>query len=207
MKGTSIFDVHAGSWDTAPRMSLAKAVFEAICQRVAIDTSMKVLDFGAGTGLLSVAAGSRTGEVTAMDTSAKMLAVLDDKLRDREIRNIRTCHCDLVNEAHLRGEYDLIISSMTLHHVKDTALLFARFHDVLKTGGEFAVADLDAEDGMFHTDNTGVHHFGFSRDALIAAAADAGFRNLRYEIVHRMEKKRRDGTVGDYRIFLFTGNT
>jgi hypothetical protein len=60
---------------------------------------------------------------------------------------------------------------------------------------------------MFHSDNTGVYHFGFTPEVLLAAAADAGFRNLRHEIVHRMEKNRSDGTVGNYRIFLFTGNS
>ncbi|HPQ54807.1 MAG TPA: class I SAM-dependent methyltransferase [Spirochaetota bacterium] len=205
MKGTSIFDERAGSWDTAPRMSLAKAVFEAIHERTGINSSMRVLDFGAGTGLLSVAASVYAGEVTAMDTSGEMLSVLDVKLKDRGIRNVTTLYCDLLTDEHRPGYYDLIISSMTLHHVKDVPALFNRFYQVIKKGGIFAVADLDKEDGMFHSDNNGVHHHGFTRETLVEAAEAAGFRNIRHEIIHSMEKKRNDGSHAEYRIFLLRG--
>ena len=39
------------------------------------------MDFGAGTGLLSLALGEQAGEVTAVDTSAEMIKVLGEEAR------------------------------------------------------------------------------------------------------------------------------
>lgn len=205
MNGYSIFDERAGSWDTVPRMNLAKAVFEAIIARIDIHSSMNVLDFGAGTGLLSVSVSGMAGNVTAMDTSREMLAVLEGKLKERGITKVKTCYCDIFNDEHDSEAYDLVVSSMTLHHVQDVGFLFRRFFDVMKNGGIFAVADLDLEDGTFHSDNSEVYHYGFERGALFDLASAAGFRNIRHDIVHVMHKQRSDGTTGDYRIFLLSG--
>ncbi len=38
-----------------------------------------------------------------------------------------------------------------------------------------AISDLDKEDGSFHTEDTGLYHFGFERDAITSVANLAGF--------------------------------
>ena len=60
-------------------------------------------------------------------------------------------------------------------------------------------ADLEAEDGSFHPDNTGVHHFGFDRDALVAMTRDAGFRAIEVSTASVLRKPH-----GDFPVFLLT---
>lgn len=56
--------------------------------------------------------------------------------------------------------FDGIISAMALHHIKDTQHLLRTFTSHLHPGGFIALADLDREDGSFHTHgNEGVFHF------------------------------------------------
>jgi 2-polyprenyl-3-methyl-5-hydroxy-6-metoxy-1,4-benzoquinol methylase len=59
MSGTERFDQVAGSWDEDPgRVALARAVAEQIRQQVPLMPQMDVLDFGCGTGLLTLAVGA-----------------------------------------------------------------------------------------------------------------------------------------------------
>lgn len=63
-----------------------------------------------------------------------------------------------------------------------------------------AIADLDSEDGSFHTENTGVFHSGFDRSAFLSSAKSAGFKDLEIvdaSIAHKPH--------GDYSVFLLTG--
>ena len=49
---------------------------------------------------------------------------------------------------------------------------------MLHDGGVIAISDLDLEDGSFHTEDTGVYHFGFERDSIVSVANQAGFREV-----------------------------
>ena len=68
---------------------------------------------------------------------------------------------------------DLVVSSMVLHHLPDVAAAFRRLRACLSVGGWIAVADLDAEDGSFHSDRTGVFHNGFDRQTVLEWLAQA----------------------------------
>ena len=53
---TARFDRAAAQWDNNPmRVARSKTVAESIRQAVPLRTDMQVLDFGAGTGLLTLA--------------------------------------------------------------------------------------------------------------------------------------------------------
>jgi SAM-dependent methyltransferase len=101
------------------------------------------------------------------------------------------------------GRFHLIVSSMTLHHVPDTAALFREWYDLLHPGGVVAFVDLDKEDGSFHGDRTGVHHFGFDRARLTQFLYDAGFRDVRNTTATTITKDI-DGEAHDFSVFLIT---
>jgi hypothetical protein len=71
---------------------------------------------------------------------------------------------------------------------------------MLHAGGTIALADLDKEDGSFHTENTGVFHFGFDQETFASWAKSAGFEDINIEIVSIAKKP-----YGEYPIFLLTG--
>ncbi len=106
---------------------------------------------------------------------------------------------DLSTET-LDRKFDGIISSMTIHHLEDTKTLLLKLYGMLNDGGFMAIADLDSEDGSFHSDNTGVFHYGFDRIILENMAKEVGFKNIRFDLASTINKPHRTFTV-----FLMTG--
>ena len=199
---TGHFDQAAGAWDLeARRVALAQGVAGAIQERIPLSRAMDVLDFGCGTGLVTLALAPLVGTITGADTSPGMLQVLSEKVAAASIA-VALRPLDGSAGLALGGPYHLIVSSMTLHHVADVPGLFHRFAAHLHPGGQVALADLDAEDGSFHDGVPGVHHLGFRRDQVMGWLEAAGFLEIRLEtaVVTRKGDK-------DYPVFLASGRS
>ena len=195
---TTHFDTAARDWDQRPMSQQLAAVPPRLLSQVPFAASDHVLDFGAGTGLLSTAIAPRVARVTALDMSAAMLQVLDEK----GFANIAPLQQDIF--AGLPGRYHAIVSCMALHHVADTGALLRAFAAALHPGGRIALVDLYAEDGSFHGDNEakGVQHLGFVPEALQALAERAGLSDIDFTEILRMQH--RNGR--SYPLFLMTGH-
>ena len=75
--------------------------------------------------------------------------------------------CQGIIHKTIAEKFDLLMSAMTMHHVKDTSKLIQRFQEHLSHGALITLADLDNEDGSFHPKDTeGVFYFGFERNPL-----------------------------------------
>ena len=198
------FDKKAATWDENPtRVKLAEDVVHSIQQQVTLLPDMDVLDFGCGTGLLAMSVLPSVKSVTGIDTSQGMLDVLEAKAKRQVLSNVYTRH---LNPGDcLPGAYDLIISSMTFHHVESTEALLAQLFQTLKVSGKICVADLDIEQGTFHDDNTGVFHFGFDRDALRKLFVKAGFSNIKDVTATEIVKPNQSGALRTFTVFLMVG--
>jgi ubiquinone/menaquinone biosynthesis C-methylase UbiE len=202
VEDTHRFDQAASTWDEDPaRVGLARAVAEEILRRLGQTSNMDVLDFGCGTGLLTLALQSHVRSVTGADSSAGMLGVLEQKVRETGLASVRPYLLDGAHPLASAGSFDLITSSMTLHHVSDLPALFSTFRSLVRPGGRVALADLDKEDGTFHKPEiTDVHHLGFERGDIRKLLAAAGFGDLQdaTAFVHRRNER-------EYPVFLVTG--
>ncbi|PKQ14922.1 MAG: SAM-dependent methyltransferase [Actinobacteria bacterium HGW-Actinobacteria-7] len=197
------FDDEAASWDEQPgQVEFALELASAI--RVSIDLSpdMDVLDFGCGTGLLATELLPSVRSVTAADTSAGMLDVLNRKIATRSLANIRTA---LIGSDAMGGDYDLILCSLTLHHVEDVEGLLGDFHRMTAAVGRLCICDIDLDGGAFHENRAGVFHDGFKRDSLSAMMEAAGFVDIEATTAMRLSRPGRDGAVRDFELFLMTG--
>jgi rubredoxin/predicted TPR repeat methyltransferase len=195
---TERFNDAAAEWDKGDiRQEIAEAVFHTIASRIALLNNMNILDFGAGTGLLSFKIAPIVKSVTGVDLSEKMLEQIAAKNSDTV--HVKPICQDIFNEP-LDERFHGIVSSMAMHHVEDTAVLFETFHAHLKRDGFIAIADLEAEDGTFHTQgNDGIFHFGFEREALRRTIEKAGFEHVRYHHAHTVSKEEKN-----YPIFVVT---
>ena len=191
------FDARARTWDDDPRRRhLAESIVAALERAVPLRKDMAALDYGAGTGLLTLALAARVRRVLAVDASAGMLAVLAQKARAGNVANVGILRADFAHDPLPAGPFDLVASAMTLHHVADVADLLRKFHALLAPGGHVALADLDAEDGTFHAANApGVHHLGFARGEFAAQLEAAGFADVRIADAVRNEKNGRAYSV------------
>jgi predicted TPR repeat methyltransferase len=196
------FDQKAATWDDEPRrVKLAREVAAGIINTANPTEAMDAMDFGCGTGLLTLFLQPNLRTIDGVDSSRGMLDVLERKARERGLTNVRPVHCAVERGERPAGPYHLVVSSMTLHHVAELAPLFRLFHDLLLPGGTLCVADLDKEDGTFHDDQTGVQHFGFERHDVIKILAEAGFTGFRDDTIAVIEKSSPDKTR-TYPVFL-----
>ncbi len=202
----SRFDAIAAQWDESPmRTNMAKAVADAIAAEVPLESHWRALEYGCGTGLVGLRLLPHLGHVLETDLSSGMLAVLEEKARAAGLDKIETQVLDLTTNTPPATRFDLIFSSMALHHIPDVAGLVRTFFSMLSPGGWVALADLDAEDGSFHSpDVPGVEHHGFERKTLEGWVRAAGFTRVSIRTAYTVERER-DGQQRRYPIFLAIG--
>jgi len=182
------------SWDmSSKRVQNAKGIAEYIIKNIKLKTDMKIMDFGAGTGLLSYFIAPYVHTIVAVDNSPSMLEKFKEKAPEFKCK-IEMLELDL-SQNDIDEKFHGIISSMTIHHLEDTKALFVKLYNMLEKNGFIAIADLDSEDGSFHSDNTGVFHYGFKRETLELIAKEVGFKNIRFELASTIKKPQANFTV------------
>jgi tRNA (cmo5U34)-methyltransferase len=187
------------SWDmNSKRVQDAKGIADLIVKNIDLNNTMELMDFGAGTGLLGYCVAPHVSKIVAVDNSPSMLMEFKNKC-DSFSCVTEVIEKDLSTET-IDRKFDGIISSMTIHHLEDLGALFSKFYTMLNDNGFIAIADLDLEDGSFHSDNTGVFHYGFDRELLENIALESGFKDIKFDLASTITKPHREFTV-----FLMTG--
>ncbi|WP_133011539.1 class I SAM-dependent DNA methyltransferase [Marinomonas flavescens] len=193
-----LFEKQASNYEkNKHRVSNVDRIANAVINNVNLDREMHVMDFGSGTGLLLERIAPFVRKVTAIDISRAMNEQLVTKQASLAC-DIDILEIDLVS-TDITDKFDGILSSMTMHHVKDIEAMFVKFYSLLNDGGIIAISDLDKEDGSFHTEDTGVFHSGFDRELIANAAKQACFRDVEVidaSVVHKPH--------GDFSVFLLT---
>jgi 2-polyprenyl-3-methyl-5-hydroxy-6-metoxy-1,4-benzoquinol methylase len=199
----SNFDARASIWDDNPiRVKLADDVAVAIIDECRPSSEMDVLDFGCGTGLLTLRIQPLIRSIVGVDSSRGMLDVFKNKIQTMRLTNASAQLLEVDNGETLLGVHDLVVSNMTLHHVRDLSMLFSRFFEILRPGGRICVADIDLDGGEFHENADGVFHYGFDRDELKKTIADAGFVDIRFRLATEVEKQARSGGMRAFTVFI-----
>ncbi len=177
------FDDEAATWDDDPGHEARQvAVARAIEEVVDLDTGMRALDVGGGTGRLSILLADRVGSAVVTDPSAGMVQVARQRIEEAGLSDrLSAVRADLTTD-RLGGSFDVVWSSMALHHVQDLDGLLRSLAELLVDGGQLAIADLDEDpDGAFHAhlaDFDG--HHGFHRERLVEQLVRAGFADVRF---------------------------
>ena len=177
---TNSFDERAATWDDDPaKVERARTVAGVISGAIPLDRSMRMLEYGAGTGLVTQALQESIGPVTLADTSKGMREVIQDKIDAGSITNARVWDLDLATQPAPDERFDLIVTVLTLHHISNVHPVLAGFAELLEEGGHLCVVDLDEEDGSFHGADFEGHH-GFQRSRMSTHLADVGFTEIAF---------------------------
>lgn len=185
----NVFDEKAKTWDDDPsHVERAQVVARTMRDTLPLDDSTRVLEYGAGTGLVSQFLADAVGPITMVDTSAGMRSVIEGKIAAGTIPGGRVWDIDLGGDVvHVDERFDLVITVLTLHHVPDLDAVLANIAGLLDHGGHLVVVDLDKEDGSFHDDGFAGHH-GFDHDHLASALERAGFADVAFRPCHHIVK-------------------
>jgi SAM-dependent methyltransferase len=196
----NFFDEKAATWDDDPAKSeRARRAAVAIREAIPVSPTDRLLEYGAGTGLVSQELQPFVGQLTLADSSEGMRDVMTQKVAAGVLEGARIWNLDLDSEAPPAEAFDLVVTVMVMHHVNDIALVVSRFNDALAPGGHLCVVDLEAEDGSYHGDDFHGHH-GFETDAFAGLLREGGFADV---TAVRYDEMLRDGRP--FPLFLATG--
>jgi len=196
------FDDYAQTWDTEKRIDRAKVIANEISDSLGIDRAYSAMEFGCGTGLVSFNLCDRFENITLIDSSKGMIDILNSKIEKYEVNNMNASQKDLLKGDSLNMTFDVIYSSMVLHHIPDTLAIIKKFYELLNTDGYLCIVDLDEEDGSFHKDFSDFDgHNGFNQEELKSLLASAGFNDIESSVFYYDEKMIEDEKV-KYSLFL-----
>jgi len=182
------FDAKARSWDADPaKVERARKVAELISARVPTLAAARVLEIGAGTGLLGFALRDPAKEVMLADSSPEMLAVATERLRASGACNVAIVGLDLEKDQLPAARYDVVCALLVLHQVPDTDALLRKLHGVLEPGGYLCLSDLEVENASFHGAGFSGHN-GISREGLRDAIQRAGFTDVQFQPAFEIRK-------------------
>ena len=139
--GTEHFDSKAADWDNDPdKVSRAQEVAAAVAASVPLTESTRLLEYGAGTGLVSQSLSERVAEVVLADNSAGMREVMSQKIEAGTLpAQARVWDLDLERDPVPDEEFDLVVTSMVLHHVRDLPAVLTGFAALLRPGGHLFI--------------------------------------------------------------------
>ena len=183
------FDIKAAGWDQDPmHWDRSEAIANEIKKLIHLNIEMRVLEYGAGTGITSFLLKDLVKEITLMDNSSEMVKVMTEKIKASKVKNLKVLNFNLEQSDYKKDRFDLIFTQMVLHHVTYIDLIISRFYKLLNPGGFLAIADLYPEDGSFHGDGfTG--HRGFDVEILSNQIRNQGFTNISHRKCFVINKK------------------
>jgi 2-polyprenyl-3-methyl-5-hydroxy-6-metoxy-1,4-benzoquinol methylase len=94
-----------------------------------------VLDFGCGTGIITLEIAGNVKEIHAIDISSKMIQAAKRKADERKIENIDFAQSTIFDERFKRESFDAILVFSVLHYLKDSHKVMQRINELLKPGG------------------------------------------------------------------------
>ena len=171
------FNHKAETFDSPKNIFLANLVCQAVEKQLDLLSDKEILDFGGGTGLLTLPLARQAKFVTLVDISEKMLEQARLKAEQQDIKNIQFLEQDLLVNP-LEQQFDLIVVSRVLHHMPDLDAALSLFHQHLRENGQLFIADFV---------KTEQNHHGFNLEELKNKLSHFGFSDSKNQILYGVE--------------------
>lgn len=116
----------------------------AVLRRLGLNETHTLVDFGAGTGTVTLAAALLCRRVVAIDVSTPMRRTLEQQAQLLGLSNVESVGGGFLSYRHDGELADFVYSRNALHHLPDfwKVLALQRMTAVLKPGGHLFLRDL-----------------------------------------------------------------
>ena len=172
------FNHKAESFDSPKNIFIADLICKEVEKQIVDFSDKRILDFGGGTGLVTLPLAAQSKSVTLVDISDKMLEQARLKVEKQAIDNVYLLQQDLLTNP-LNQLFDIIVVSRVLHHMPNVEKTLAMFRNHLVEDGQLFIADFVKTD---------VNHHGFHLDELEENLSQNGFLPVKSQIIYSAEK-------------------
>ncbi|TCJ03924.1 class I SAM-dependent methyltransferase [Cytobacillus praedii] len=170
---TNVFEQMAKRYDTVERMELAKVIVKEVKTELQNSKSKSLIDYGSGTGLVSLELTDLADSILLVDSSKQMLDVAKAKITLKGITNAKVLYSDFTQDTpELKA--DIVLMSLVLLHIPDTNKILHELFNILNNGGKLIIIDFDKNDKIQHPK---VHN-GFSYEELKRRLIEVGFKSI-----------------------------
>lgn len=169
----NVFEQMAKKYDTEDRIELAKVIIKEVRSELQNSKTKSLLDYGSGTGLVSLEVADLVDSILLVDSSQQMLEVAKAKISHKGITNSKVLYTDFIEETS-KLKADIVLMSLVLLHIPDTKKILQELFNVLNNGGKLIIIDFDKNDKINHPK---VHN-GFSHEELKKTLSEVGFKSI-----------------------------
>ena len=171
------FNHKAESFDSHKNIFIADLIRQEV-EKIVDFSDKRILDFGGGTGLVTLPLAAQSKSVMLVDISDKMLDQARLKVEKQAIDNVYLLQQDLLTNP-LNQLFDIIVVSRVLHHMPNVEKTLAMFRNHLVEDGQLFIADFVKTD---------VNHHGFHLDELEENLSQNGFLPVKSQIIYSAEE-------------------
>jgi ubiquinone/menaquinone biosynthesis C-methylase UbiE len=169
----NVFEQMAKRYDTEERIELAKVIVKEVRPELRNSKSKSLIDYGSGTGLISLELSDLVDSILLIDSSEQMLEVAKAKISHKGITNSKVLYSDFTQETpELKA--DIVLMSLVLLHIPDTRKILQELFNILNNGGKLIIIDFDKNDKINHPK---VHN-GFSHEELKKRLSEVGLQSI-----------------------------
>ena len=142
--GRTPWDDRVDAWESVSQTPGFIELRERITRLAAPQPDDRVLDLGAGTGLLTLVLAPRVRAVEAVDASPPMLKRLREHADAARYQNVTTTVADLRSLPLPDCAFTLVVSNYAFHHLDHLgkALAISEVRRVLRPGGRLVIGDM-----------------------------------------------------------------
>jgi ubiquinone/menaquinone biosynthesis C-methylase UbiE len=169
----NVFEEMAKRYDTEERMELAKVIVKEVRPKLQNSRSKSLIDYGSGTGLISLELTDLVDSILLVDSSKQMLEVAKAKISHKGITNSKVLYSDFTQETPELNA-DIVLMSLVLLHIPDTKQILKELFKIINDGGKLIIIDFDKNDKIKHPK---VHN-GFSHEELKKSLSEVGFTSI-----------------------------
>lgn len=171
----------AGRYERGLSGYLLRPLYEKILELTSPRSGESLLDVGAGAGPLVVRAMARGVRAVGIDSSPAMTGVANERAPGRFL---------LAQAERLPfpdASFDVVTTSLSLHHWEDPARGFAEVARVLRPGGRALFADVEGKGVVQRLANAIRRHGGnyFTRETIAGPLRAAGLTPVRQGVLKK----------------------
>ncbi|WP_195780613.1 class I SAM-dependent methyltransferase [Priestia megaterium] len=179
----SVFEKMAKRYDSEERIELAKIIVKEVRTELSKSESKSLIDYGSGTGLVSLELSDLVDSILLVDSSQQMLEVAKAKIFHKGITNSKVLCSDFTEETP-EFKADIVLMSLVLLHIPDTKKILQELFDILNDNGKLIIVDFDKNLSISHPKA----HNGFLHNELKELLAEVGFKSMKIKTFHHGHK-------------------